>query len=227
MLKNIIKITKTDYEVLVSSGSIVKGGVTYTYSPNTTLYLVDNGLTDDYVQLGAGGGKLLTEFMTKQDYAEDIELVKRDYCDRISTVSKSVSVAQATADSARSIANSARITANSARATAGSYTIMTSQTSLTLTRGGNHNVAIIPSSTTARTITLPAGSADGETFTIRRLYNGVSAAVTVKCDSGNSFQMGNGSTTYTYDTGYSLDTSLYRAVRFIFYSNKWYIVTDD
>lgn len=107
------------------------------------------------------------------------------------------------------------------------YTMMTSQTSLTLTSGGNHNVAIIPSNTTARTITLPAGSADGETFTIRRLYNGVSAAVTVKCASANSFQLCNSSNTYTYSTGYSLSTSLYRAVRFIFYSNKWYIVTDD
>lgn len=53
-LQNIIRIKRNDYNTIVGSGSITKDGVTYTYSPTTTVYLVDNGLNDTYVQLGGG-----------------------------------------------------------------------------------------------------------------------------------------------------------------------------
>lgn len=62
ILKNIIKIAKGDYDVLVEQGSITKGGVVYTYDPDETLYMVDDGLSDDYVVLGGGSGVLLDKF---------------------------------------------------------------------------------------------------------------------------------------------------------------------
>ena len=55
-LKNIIKITLSDYNTLVANGSIVKNGVTYNYSPNDTIYITANGYGDDYVELCGGGG---------------------------------------------------------------------------------------------------------------------------------------------------------------------------
>ena len=63
-LKNIIRIAKADYDTLVADGSIIKSGTTYTYSPTTTLYIVEDGLDDTYVSLGGGGGKLLSDFAT-------------------------------------------------------------------------------------------------------------------------------------------------------------------
>ncbi len=66
-LKNIIKIAKSDYDTLVSEGSITKGGVVYTYDPDETIYMVDNGLSEEYVQLGDGSGKELTDFALKTE----------------------------------------------------------------------------------------------------------------------------------------------------------------
>lgn len=308
-VSNVIKISKADYDTLASGGTITKNGATYSFDENA-IYLVNNGLDSNYVMLGDGTGKPITDFgggtFVISDfnniYLEDI-MVATDGIDASPTITpadiieamnagKTIIVVlqshysgdtyeyfTATVDKCleddlnlvldvspvnhnhagkiyiniydngasaynwsaiwvkipelQSNAIASKYTdygvtgAEAWKKIHAGYTIMTSQTSLTLTNGGNHNVAIIPTSTTARTITLPAGSADGETFTIRRLFNGVSAAVTVKCASTNSFQLCNSSSTYTYSTGYSLSTSLYRAVRFIFYSNKWYIVTDD
>lgn len=65
-LKRIIKIAKSDYDTLVSRGSIIKNSTTYAYDPDNVLYVVDNGLTDDYVQLGGGSGKLLSYFATSE-----------------------------------------------------------------------------------------------------------------------------------------------------------------
>lgn len=65
-LKRIIKIAKSDYDTLVSRGSIIKNSTTYAYDPDNVLYVVDNGLTDDYVQLGGGSGKLLSYFATSK-----------------------------------------------------------------------------------------------------------------------------------------------------------------
>ncbi len=66
-LKTIIKIAKGDYDVLVEQGSITKGGVVYTYDPDETLYMVDDGLSDDYVVLGGGSGVLLSKFGMKTE----------------------------------------------------------------------------------------------------------------------------------------------------------------
>lgn len=53
-LQRIIKITKQDYDTIKAGGSVTKGGVTYTYDPTTTVYLIDSCLDDTYVQLGGG-----------------------------------------------------------------------------------------------------------------------------------------------------------------------------
>lgn len=69
-LKSIIKIAKSDYDTLARDGSIVKGSTTYTYDPNQVLYIVDSGLSDQYVQLGGGGGKLLSQFAMSTDISD-------------------------------------------------------------------------------------------------------------------------------------------------------------
>lgn len=107
------------------------------------------------------------------------------------------------------------------------FTILNSGTSMTLWPSSAHTVLVLPTSTTARTITLPSSPTNGEMFVIRKMYTGNAAQVTVKCSSSHSFQMSTAATTYTYSTGYTISSSMYRAVRFLFYSNKWYIIADD
>lgn len=103
ILKNIIKIAKGDYDVLVEQGSITKGGVVYTYDPDETLYMVDDGLDANYVCLGDGTGKLLSQFAmvtTTNDLSSRITNETSARRNKDTELSNSISTLSTTVDTA-------------------------------------------------------------------------------------------------------------------------------
>lgn len=199
MLENIIKITKTDYETLVSSGSITKGGITYTYSPDNTLYLVENGLTDDYVQLGAGGGKLLSEFLTKQEYSEKMHLFEESVYASIDAVDNKATNAQTAATNAQTAANKAYTAANNAQTTANAKTskafsnIIVGDTTVsadakedTLTLVAGSNVTLTPDATNDK-ITISSTNTDTHNTSKNVVTGNANSTVNNAATNGNVY----------------------------------------
>lgn len=100
------------------------------------------------------------------------------------------------------------------------YTIVTGTGPYYLTSTGNHEVLYIPSSSGTRTLYLPTGAQEGESFIIRKVYYATSNTLTVQTQaSAHSFRLATGTATYTASTGYSMSGTSFGTIRLIFHSN--------
>ena len=213
-LQNIIRITKSDFDTLVSDGQITKGGVTYSYSPDTTLYVIDNGLDENYVQLGDGGGKPLSDFATHTEF----ENLRSNLANETAARKSQAATAYLTCDGTNAVLSKTIWQEIHAE----TPTVVSEAASITLSTAGAHKYIVNLSSGEAA-FTLPTLPADGETFVLIKCTSG--CTLKIVCTSADMFFCTTGASLSTA----TVSSSNRRRVTLTYSSamGKWLLMADD